>query len=200
MVSSVGLAGSHAPGATPLTPEDLEGLLFHHVTTQAQLNELEEINILEAREWLRTAHAKLDVLDFSFAMMLHRRMFGNVWAWAGTVRPRETNIGVAPERIASDLKQLLGNTQYRIQSQPDTLERIATEFHHKLVFIHPFRNGNGRHGRLLTDALLQANGVRPFTWGSASLTKPGPMRDSYIAALVAAGEGNYDPLVAFVRN
>jgi Fic-DOC domain mobile mystery protein B len=196
----VGLTGAHAPGATPLDPDDIVGLKPRHVTTQGQLNEVEEANILKARLWSRRTRLKKDPLDYSFALRLHREMFGDVWEWAGSLRQREANIGIAPERIATQLRQLLDNTRVRIESQPAAIDRIATEFHHKLVSIHPFRNGNGRHARMLTDCLLEAYGRKPFTWGQTDLEAAGPVRASYIEALQAADRGDYVALARFVRS
>jgi Fic-DOC domain mobile mystery protein B len=196
----VGLTGAHAPGATPLEPDDIVGLKPRHVATQGELDELEESNILEARLWIRRRRARKDPLDFSFALDLHRRMFGDVWEWAGTLRRRETNVGIAPDRIATQLKQLLGNTRARIEGEPANIDQIATEFHHKLVSIHPFVNGNGRHARMLTDALLEWSGSELFSWGRHALETAGPVRDAYIAALQAADRGDYAPLAEFVRS
>ena len=196
----MGLTGAHAPGATPLEPDDIVGLKPRHVTTQGQVDEFEESNILEARLWLRRRRARKDPLDFSFALELHRRMFGDVWQWAGTLRRRATNIGIVPERIATQVKQLLDNTRVRIEAEPGNIDRIATEFHHKLVSIHPFVNGNGRHARMLTDVLLEANGRKAFTWGQNPLVPAGPIRDAYIAALQSADHGDYAPLSEFVRS
>jgi len=195
----MGLTGAHAPGATPLEPDDIVGLIPAHVTTQGQLNEFEESNILKARLWLRRLRARRDPFDFSFALELHRRMFGDIWTWAGTLRRRETNIGVAAERIAVQLKQLLENTRVRMDSEPNAIEQIATELHHKLVSIHPFVNGNGRHARMLTDAVLEAKGRKSFSWGQNSVEKAGPVRGAYISALQAADRGDYAPLSKFVR-
>ena len=195
----MGLTGAHAPGATLLAPDDMVGLKPRHVTTQGQLNEIEEANILAARLWLRRRVRK-DPLDYSFVLGLHRRMFGNVWAWAGTLRRRETNIGIAPDRIAMQLKQLLDNTRTRIGAEPAAIERIATEFHHKLVSIHPFANGNGRHARLLTDLLVEVNGHAPFTWAQGPLVAAGAVRDAYIAALQEADRGDFAALMKFVRS
>jgi len=196
----VGLTGAHALAATPLEPDEIVGLKPRHVTTQSQLNELEEANILKARLQLRHRRVRKDPLDFSFALDLHQRMFGEVWQWAGKLRRRETNLGIAPERIATQLRQLLDNTRTRIGVEPAALDRIAVEFHHKLVSIHPFANGNGRHARLLTDLLLQANGSEPFTWGHSTLVAAGPGRDAYIAALQSADRGDFAALSKFVQS
>jgi Fic-DOC domain mobile mystery protein B len=196
----VGLTGAHAPGATPLDPDDIVGLKPRHVATQGQLNEFEESNILKARLWLRRLRARRDPLDFVFALELHARMFDDTWEWAGMLRRRETSIGIPPERVATQLRQLLDNTRARIGAEPASIEEIATQFHHKLVSIHPFVNGNGRHARMLTDFLLSASGRPPFSWGRDSLLAAGPVREAYIQALQAADRGDYAPLTKFVRS
>lgn len=196
----MGLIGNDPPGATPLTLDDLAGLIPGHITTRGDLNEFEAANIQDARLWVMDARAARRPLDRTFVYELHRRMFGDTWIWAGSTRTTVTNIGVEPRRIATDLDQLIENTRFRIENKSDAIDRIGAEFHHRLVWIHPFPNGNGRHARLLADLLLQSEGVPPFSWGGQTLDVRGAVRDAYIAALREADAGNYGPLNAFVRS
>ena len=192
--------GPDPSGTTLLAAEDLEGLIPRHVTTRAQLDELEEQNILECRAWIRSARARPDPLDYVAVLTLHRRMFGSTWRWAGTLRTRETNIGVAPSRIATYLRQLLDNLRHRAPEDKGGIDAFAVEYHHRMVAIHPFANGNGRHARLAADLLLAANGAEPFSWGRATLGAVGLARDRYLEALRAADGGSYAKLSAFVRS
>jgi Fic-DOC domain mobile mystery protein B len=194
------LAGAHAPGATPLEPGDLEGLIPGHIRTQGELNEWEQTNVLQAMTWLRSRLGKAVILDEAFVRELHRKMFGETWKWAGTFRKRETNLGVDPSAIATKLHDLLADCTHWIEHDTYPIDEIVTRFHHRLVSIHPFPNGNGRHSRLMADALLQARGASAFSWGGGeNLEAQGAARETYLAALRRADQGEYDALLAFVR-
>jgi Fic-DOC domain mobile mystery protein B len=128
-------------------------------------------------------------------------MFGDVWAWAGSYRRRETSIGIDPFRISVEVRDLVLDAQYWFDGdRPRAPDEAGWTFHHRLVKIQPFSNGNGRHSRLITDLLLRAKDEPPFTWGSADLDVAGTTRDTYLAALRAADEGDFEPLSEFVRS
>lgn len=184
--------------STPLTAEERDGLIPSYVTLRHELNEAEQANILEAGQWAFARKRK--VLDERFLMALHKRMFGRVWRWAGKFRHTERNVGVAPYRIATDLRQLLDDCRYWIENGTYLPDEVCTRFHHRLVAIHPFPNGNGRHARLATDLLLVALGRPRFTWGRINLVDPGETRHAYVAALRAADGRDIKPLLEFVRS
>jgi Fic-DOC domain mobile mystery protein B len=184
--------------ATPLSAEERDGLIPSYITLRHELNEAEQANILEAEQWAFAR--KRDVLDERFLTALHKRMFGRVWRWAGKFRLTERNVGVAPYRIATDLWQLLDDSRYWIAQSTYPPDEICARFHHRLVAIHPFPNGNGRHARLATDLLLVAHGQPRFSWGRTSLVTPGETRQAYVAALRAADGRDIRPLLEFVRS
>ena len=184
--------------STPLTAEEREGLIPSYVTLRRELNEAEQANILEAEQWAFSR--KRNVLDERFLTDLHKRMFGRVWRWAGKFRHTERNVGVDPHRIATDLRKLLDDSRYWIEHNTYPLDEISARFHHRLVYIHPFPNGNGRHARLATDLLLVALGQSRFSWGRTSLVNPGETRHVYVAALRAADGSDIRPLLEFVRS
>jgi Fic-DOC domain mobile mystery protein B len=186
--------------ATPLDPDESAGLLPGHIATREQLDEWEAENILEGQRWAAGAARRRDLLDDAFLRELHKRMFGRTWKWAGTYRATEKNLGVAPSRIAEEVRNLLENTRAQIAGKVAPIDEIAARFHHRLVWIHPFPNGNGRHARLLTDLILAANGAEPFTWGRGDLEHASEARERYLAALRAADARNFAPLLAFVRS
>jgi len=185
-------------GATPLTVEDREGLLPSYISLRSELNEAEQANILEAEGWAFAR--RRDVLDEKFLRNLHKRMFGDVWRWAGTFRRSNKNIGIDAYLIPQELRQLIDNCRYWIESGTYEPDEIATRFHHRLVEIHPFPNGNGRHARLATDLLLTALGRARFTWGQSKLVDPAATRRTYISALQAADHHDLGPLLEFVRS
>ena len=187
----------HAPGATPLDPDEIAGLIPGFVTTQEELNLVESENILEAEAWLAGAR-RFDVLDDGFARALHKRMFGKTWRWAGHYRSTEKNIGIAPENVAVALRDLMADVRAQIESQAWPVPEIAARFHHRLTRIHAFANGNGRHARLMTDLLMRQCGWPPFTWGRGDLVHAGDERTAYIAALHSADQGDFAGLLAFL--
>lgn len=187
-------------GATPLDPDESAGLVPGHIATREQLDEWEADNILAGERWAAGAARRRAILDDLFVRELHRRMFDRTWKWAGKYRTTGKNIGVAPERIAVDVRKLLEDTKAQLADKVAPLDEIAAKFHHRLVSIHPFANGNGRHARLMTDLLLAANGAAPFTWGQGDLVHAGEARERYLAALRAADARDFAALLAFVRS
>lgn len=184
--------------STPLEPEERAELIPAYITLKSELNEAEQVNIYDAEDWAFNRHR--DVLDEQFLLGLHRRMFGQVWKWAGRYRTSPRNIGVDAYRIQVDLAQLIGDVRYWIENKTFEPDEIAVRFHHRLVWIHPFPNGNGRHSRLATDLLLVALGQERFTWGSANLVDATATRREYVAALQAADNHDIEPLKKFVRS
>lgn len=186
-------------GATPLDPDEIEGLIPTHVVNRGQLNELEQQNIAEAELWLMTA--RLGKINTEKNLKkLHVKMFGQVWAWAGTFRKTGKNIGVDAYQIAVELKNLCDDldTWVEFSTYPD--DEIAARFHHRLVYIHLFPNGNGRHARLATDILLMKHLKRDrFSWSRGIIDNAGEVRSQYISALREADRGYYKPLLDFVR-
>lgn len=186
-------------GATPLDPNELEGLIPRHLATQQDLNEWEQNTILPARTWLY-ARVRPNVLSEQFHCDLHRRMFGKTWRWAGQFRQSEKNIGAPWPQVPMRLRQLFENTRFRLDMEGTHLDEEVARFHHKLVLVHAFANGNGRHARLMADALLRERHQVPFTWGRVSLVDPSEVRERYIGALRAADAGDIRPLLEFVRS
>lgn len=187
-------------GATPLDLDEINGLKPSHIMTQSQLNEWEAANILKAESWIFSAFHHDDFLTIDFTKLLHLKMFDDTWKWAGKFRITERNIGVIPFKITSDLNDLLEDVQYQIIHSSYLIDEIAYRFHHRLVTIHPFPNGNGRHDRLMTDLLLIQAGQSRFTWGRQKLEAEGPVRKQYINALQDADKHDYDALANFVRS
>jgi Fic-DOC domain mobile mystery protein B len=187
-------------GATPLDKDDIEGLLPTHITTRAELDRWEQDNINEALAWLENRKPK-DILNEPFMKLLHKKMFGNVWKWAGKFRQSNKNIGVDWYHISIELKKLCDDVKYWIKNKTFSGDEIAVRFHHRLVSVHLFPNGNGRHARLIADVLLEnVLGKRPFTWGNANLVKSGDDRDRYMKSLYTADKGDCKCLLEFARS
>jgi Fic-DOC domain mobile mystery protein B len=187
-------------GATPLDPDEAEGLLPDHISTRGELNAWEQLNIVKGAEWLRDKASVQDILTQDTVRELHRRMFSDTWTWAGRFRRSLKNIGVAPEAISEHLHNLLADVTYWVEHQTYSVDEIGCRFHHRLVAIHPFPNGNGRHARIITDGLLRALGGAPFSWGSGSIDNPGIVRERYISSLRDADGQDYSALIRFVRS
>ncbi len=185
-------------GATPLDAEELDGLKHKHVTTRAELDHLEQGNIQMGLGWLERSRNK-DILNEEFVRALHNHLFGEVWEWAGRFRNTGKNIGVDAAQIAVQLRMLLDDVTFWIDNGTYPAEEIAVRFHHRLVQIHAFPNGNGRHARIMADALLtKVMNKNPIDWtGGHDLQSMGARRIEYIAALRAADRGDYGPLFVF---
>jgi Fic-DOC domain mobile mystery protein B len=183
---------------TPLTPEEREQLIPSYITLRHELNEAEQVNIGKALRW--TGLRKRDVLDQNFLDDLHKRMFGDVWRWAGEYRTTARNIGIDAYRIPVEVRQAVDDARYWIDHETYPPDEIAVRFSHRLVAIHPFPNGNGRFSRLVGDLLARQLGQPPFTWGQASLVDAGETRARYVEALRAADNHDIAPLLAFARS
>lgn len=186
-------------GNTPLDDEEADGLRLSWVRTRGNLNDAERDNIIEARRSIRSATVD-EVLDDLWLRRLHQRMFGSVWTWAGRYRTTERNIGISPTEIASAVRSLTEDCRWWIDHDPG--EIVVARFHHRLVAIHPFPNGNGRHARAAADYLAGALGIGPLTWGAASGVDAPELRSSYLAALRTADRDGDDinGLISFMRS
>lgn len=172
-----------------------------HLTQQAELNAWEAGNIAEIPLWLSKKKLTLELLlTLDFIKKLHLKMFGKTWEWAGAFRKTELNLGVEYSKISTELTQTIEDVKFWIKNETFTFDEIAARFHHKLVFIHPFPNGNGRFSRLYTDLFLKIKNCLPFSWGKKNLIKSTEDRKKYIHALQAADRHDYSELVEFVRS
>jgi Fic-DOC domain mobile mystery protein B len=187
----------YPPGATPLDPDDIQGLLPSHITLQHQLNDFEEANIGQAREWAYTRR-RGDPLDREFIRTVHRHMFGETWQWAGEFRRSEKNIEGTWTDVPGRLHQLTEDIRAQLEYKAHPPTEIAARYHHRLVSIHPFPNGNGRHARFMADLFLKQLTGQVFIWGQGALGGAGEVRTAYIQALRAADRGDYAPLLTFL--
>jgi Fic-DOC domain mobile mystery protein B len=188
-------------GNTPLSPEEQNDLI-PALTTKEELNEWERQNILEAYGWvfdLRNLHRQ-DPLSEAYLRAMHRRMFDQTWKWAGKYRSSEKNIGIPHYQIREALAAVLGDARYWLEHQTFQPDELAVRFHHRLVWIHPFANGNGRHARMMADVIVQRQGKPAFTWGSADIVSQGDFRSYYIEALRAADASDLRPILKFARS
>jgi Fic-DOC domain mobile mystery protein B len=184
---------------TPLTIEEREQLIPSYITLRAELNEAEQISITGAMRWVARARV-FSVLDDAQLRELHRRMFGEVWKWAGTYRKTARNIGIEAHQIAVAVKTLVDDATYWIEHETFSPDETAVRFSHRLVFIHPFPNGNGRWSRIAGDLMAVRLGQRPFSWGGARLVNAGETRKAYIKALQKADQDELGPLLEFARS
>lgn len=189
-------------GNTELSPEErLE--LIPSITTRAELNEIERLNINAARVWaMRPAVLRRpDLLTDSFARELHRRMFNQVWRWAGHYRTTEKNLGWDVHRLMEGVRNVFDDAQYWMQNSTYPLHEVAVRLHYRLVAVHPWPNGNGRHSRLIADILVASRKGPELTWGAHSdLVSISAVRDRYIAAIRSADSGDIAPLLEFARS
>jgi|SRR5579863_1410443 len=191
--------GAAGEGNTPLSPEEIADLI-PSLATKEELNEWERENILLAREWaIRDRTPPLEMISDEYVRKLHLKMFDQTWKWAGQYRRTEKNLGVSAHEIRERLVTLFGDARYWIENDTYFPDEQAVRFHHRLVFIHAFPNGNGRHARLMADMLVMKLGRPAFTWGSSDLIKPGEARARYLEVIHTADGGDLRPLIEFAR-
>lgn len=197
----MGLEFDPSPGQTPLNDEDIKGLLIPSVSTQGALNELEQKNIEKAILWsLGRRFDSNKIFSEKFIKQLHLKMFGDVWKWAGEFRKTNTNIGVNYPLVSLQLRMLVDDARFWLKHQIYEPDEFTLCFKHRLVAIHCFPNGNGRHSRLVADIIITNIFGKPeFTWGSANIIQQGEARKLYIKALQAADQHDMSPLLAFAR-
>jgi Fic-DOC domain mobile mystery protein B len=189
-------------GQTPLDDDEKEGLRIPTIATRGELDEFEQQNIEQAMQWILGHSIKQELLlTVSFVKAIHKKMYGNVWKWAGEFRKSNKNIGVDKWQVQTQLRQLLDDTQFWIENETYPPDEIAVRFKHKLVSIHCFANGNGRHSRLMADIIIEKIYAQPvFTWGAGNLVKQSDARTMYIKAVKAADAGDILPLLLFARS
>lgn len=198
----MGLELEYQDGQTPIDEKEKEGLLIKSITNHGELDEHEQLNIEKAIEWIILTRFNPDkILTEEFLKKVHKKMFGNVWKWAGKFRKSEKNIGVKWIKIGVELRYLLDDTNYWIDNKTYSPDEIAIRFKHRLVNIHCFPNGNGRHSRIIADIIIESIFSKDiFTWNHSNMVKPDIIRKKYIAAIRDGDNGNINPLIKFARN
>jgi Fic-DOC domain mobile mystery protein B len=196
----MGLTLFYEDGQTPLNDEEKDGLLIPAITTKGELDELEQFNIQKAIQWtLKRRWKPATIFTERFVKQLHYQMYGEVWGWAGEFRKTNKNIGVDRYRVGSELKMLLDDCLYWVDNNTYPANEIAIRFKHRLVAIHCFANGNGRHSRLIADVIISnVFGEDVYTWVNSGLIKADELRKQYITSLKKADNGEIEPLIVFV--
>ena len=197
----MGLDLDYTNGQTPIDEDEKEGLLIPTITTRGELDEFEQLGVEKAIEWTRKRKFGLQqILTEEFVRELHKKMFEDIWKWAGQFRTSNKNLGVDKNQICTEIKKLLDDCRYWIDHKVFAEDEIAVRFSYRIVTIHPFSNGNGRHSRLIADILVSHGFGRPtFSWGSINLTAQGAARSAYLKALRKADENEYQSLIEFAR-
>jgi Fic-DOC domain mobile mystery protein B len=198
----MGLDLDYIDGQTPLDEEEKEGLLLSSIATRGELDEFEQQNIEQAVQWTLTRNFKPEVIfTENFIRTVHKRMYAGVWSWAGEFRKTNKNLGVDKWQIPTELKNLLDDALYWYEHKTYPPDELALRFKHRLVSIHCFPNGNGRHSRLMADLVIDKIYSLPvFSWGSAQPAVEGAPRKTYLKAIKAADKGDYNLLLAFARS
>lgn len=198
----MGLDLDFIDGQTPLDIDEMEGLLIPTIATRGELDEFEQLNIEQAVQWsLGRSFKAEEVFTEEFIRTLHKRMYGNVWAWAGEFRKTNKNIGVDKWQIPTALKKLLDDVKFWYANNTNNPDEITIRLKHRLVSIHCFSNGNGRHSRLLADIVIEKIFKQPhYTWGAANLVKQGDQRTAYLDAIRAADAGDVQLLINFAKS
>lgn len=177
--------------------------LIPSITTRAELNEAERMNINAARVWAMRPRSlqNPELITDAFARELHKRMFNQVWRWAGRFRTTEKNLGWEASRLTEGVRNAFDDARAWLDYSTYPLHEVAVRLHHRLVAIHPWPNGNGRHARLMADVLVASRDGEELTWGArADLVPKSEIRARYIAAIHRADDGDITALLEFVRS
>jgi Fic-DOC domain mobile mystery protein B len=198
----MGLHLDYIDGQTPLDEEEKEGLRIPTLATRAELDEFEQQNIEQAVQWtMGRSFKSATIFTEEFVKMVHKRMYTNVWAWAGEFRKTNKNIGTDHWKIHHELRKLLDDVKYWHENNTYPPDEIAVRFKHRLVSIHCFANGNGRHSRFMADIIIEKIYKQPvFSWGAANLSGEGDTRKAYLKAIKSADSGDYRLLLTFARS
>ncbi len=198
----MGLDLEYIDGQTPIDEDEKAGLLIPTIATRGELDEFEQQNIENAFLWVAGRSFKQEVVfTEEFILSVHKRMYKDVWTWAGEFRKSEKNLGIEYWKISVQLKQLLDNARYWYENDTYPPDEMALRFKHLLVSIHCFSNGNGRHSRLMADIIIEKLYKKPlFSWGAANISKASDTRNEYLKAVKAADNGDYSLLLAFARS
>jgi len=198
----MGLELEYVDGQTPLDEDEKECLLIKAITTRGELDEFEQQNIEQAVQWtLMRSFKQIEIFTEPFIKEVHKKMYGDVWTWAGEFRKTNKNTGMDKWQVSVELKTLLDDTIFWITKKLYEPDEIAVRFKHRLVSIHCFPNGNGRHSRLMADIIIEKIFKQPvFTWGAGDIVHIGEMRKKYLVGIKTADKGDYKPLIIFARS
>jgi Fic-DOC domain mobile mystery protein B len=198
----MGLDLTYNDGQTPLDEDEKEELIIKSITTRGELDEFEQQNIEDAIQWSLTRKFKPEqILTEPFILALHKRMYGRVWSWAGEYRKTNKNIGVDKFEIPVNLRSLLDDATYWLEQNVYEPDELAIRFKHRLVSIHCFPNGNGRHSRMIADIIIEKIYQQPvFSWGSKNQSDENDSREKYLIAIRKADKGDIDLLLKFARS
>jgi hypothetical protein len=107
-------------------------LIPTHFAIRSELNAMDQAGNAEGDRWAFSR--KRDVLDEDFLRRLHRRMFGDIWTWAGEFRETDKNIDDVPaRRVPAALRQLLGDVRAQPEQKAYPPDEIAVRFHNRLT-------------------------------------------------------------------
>lgn len=198
----MGLNLTYADGQTPLDDDEKEGLLIKSISTRGELDEFEQQNIEDAIQWSLTRKFKpAQILSESFIKDLHKKMYGRVWCWASEYRKTNKNIGVDKLEISIALRSLIDDAKYWLEHNVYEPDEFAIRFKHRLVSIHCFPNGNGRHSRMIADIIIEKIYNQPvFSWGGTRISEDTDIRAQYLKAIRNADKGDFDLLLKFARS
>jgi len=198
----MGLDLYNMDGQTPLDEEEKDGLLITTISTRGELDEFEQQNIEQAVQWTLGRSFKPELIfTEAFIRLVHQRMYGDVWAWAGDFRKTNKNLGVDKWQIPTELRYLLDDAGHWHENNTYPPDEMAIRFKHRIVSIHCFPNGNGRHSRLMADIIIEKIYKQPvFSWGAANLSSNSDIRVAYLKAIKTADAGDFGLLLAFARS
>jgi cell filamentation protein len=165
------------------------------IREQSELDTTEEV-LTTFRVVEICKEAPTEPYTFSFYCSLHRRLFGDVYQWAGQVRTIDISkkgttfcpAAELPELGEKLFQRLAALNEFRDLPKAQFVDEVA-EFYHDLNMLHPFREGNGRTQRLFFTLLIERAGY------SIHFDEHDP--DDLMVATIFAAQGVMDYLKAY---
>lgn len=141
---------------------------------------------------------------------IHKKGFGFIFPdWAGKFRTVDVTVGEYEPPHFSKIHELIKNLCDDLEERlkhiplPENEEQFLAEiisllawFQHRFVWIHPFRDYNGRVARLLTNLLVLNLGLPVLEIKAET----GADRQRYIKAMKAADKNDYSKLEKLIAS
>ncbi|HBH79510.1 MAG TPA: mobile mystery protein B [Nitrospira sp.] len=183
--------------------DDISGLILAHLETRAERNvaEAQAISLAYDKYIFEARRKKQGTrwLTDEFIRNVHQDMLGSIWDWAGKYRRDNLNIGMDWHLIPEQVRLLCDDfLHWDAQASTMPVLEVAARLQNRLTKIHPFRNGNGRHARLMTDIFFLSRRHPLLEWPQTQLMSEGhQIRAQYITAMQDADQGDFSSLVKF---
>jgi cell filamentation protein len=168
-----------------------------------------QMDKVEAREQLRALDELVKIYGPSHRFTssdickIHRIWLGSIYPWAGRYRRVNLSKGQIPFAAARQIPGLMEDFEKKFLyeytpcnfKEVGKIIRAITVVHTELILIHPFRDGNGRVGRLLSFLMALQAKLPPLDFTAIK----GKKKQEYFEAVQAGMDRNYGPMEKIFR-